>query len=373
MFEAETRLLRENGHEVETYVEANERVVALGRIRTAARTVWSPETHHAIRERLATGKIDIVHVHNFFPLISPSIYYAAREAGVPVVQTLHNYRLLCVNGLFFRDGQVCEDCVGRLPLPGIQHACYRDSRSGSATVAAMLATHRAIGTWNNLVNTYIALSNFSRDKFIEGGLPSDRITVKPNFLATDPGLGEGQGGYALYVGRLSPEKGIGTVLAAWRRSGMTLPLKVVGDGPLRSEVEAAAKVLPAVDYLGRLSNEDVLRQMQEAMFLIVPSECYENFPMTIVEAFSVGLPVLASNLGSTGSLVENGVTGRHFVVGDADDLAQQAGWLSANQAQLSGMRVAARAAYENHYTSSINYRKLRTIYETALAGSDHGA
>ncbi len=244
VFEAEARLLREHGHVVETYVEDNERVAALGKAATAARTVWSAETHRTISERLAAGDIDLVHVHNFFPLISPSIYYAARAAGVPVVQTLHNYRLLCVNGLLFRDGAVCEDCVGRLPLPGIQHACYRSSVSGSAMVAAMLSTHRAIGTWDNVVGTYIALSDFSRQKFIEGGLPGSRITVKPNFLDGDPAQGEGQGGYALYVGRLSPEKGIGTVLEAWRRSGSTLPLKVVGDGPLSKEVEAASKPCP---------------------------------------------------------------------------------------------------------------------------------
>lgn len=374
VFEAEADLLRDHGHVVETYLEDNERVAELGQARTAARTVWSAETYQAARRILRDGRIDLVHVHNFFPLISPAIYYAARAERVPVVQTLHNYRLLCVNGLLFRDGAACEACVGRaVPWPGIRHACYRDSRGGSATVATMLAAHRAIGTWGNMVDAYIALSDFSRGKFIEGGLPGDKIWIKPNFAARDPGPGRGQGGYALYAGRLSPEKGVATLLDAWRQLDGKIPLWIVGDGPLVGKVAEAAEAVPAIRYLGRVPNEDVLRYMQAAAFLVAPSECYENFPMIIVEAYAAGLPVLASDLGSTGSLVQAGQTGRHFVVGNAADLAQQALRLMDNPAGLDAMRATARATYEARYTAAANYRQLRDIYDRVLARYNHAA
>lgn len=373
VFEAEVKLLRDQGHTVEIHVEDNERVAELGQMRTAARSVWSTETYRSIRKRLGDGRIDLVHVHNFFPLISPSIYYAARAEGVPVVQTLHNYRLLCLNALLFRDGMVCEECVGRLPLPGIRYACYRDSRGGSTAVAAMLSTHRAMRTWTRLVHTYIALSDFSRRKLIQGGLPGEKIIVKPNFPAEDPGPGTGRGQYALYVGRLSSEKGVESLLAAWQLVGDILPLKIVGDGPLQGEVIAAVESSLAVEYLGRVDNAEVLRLMQDACFLVFPSLCYENFPMTIVEAFAAGLPVLASNLGSAGDLIQPRRTGLHFAPGNAQDMADQVLWLTNNHDALEQMRKSTRDAYEQQFTASANYRLLRDIYENALARADNEA
>ena len=343
VFEAELGLLRANGHEVEEYVEDNLRVDRLGKVRTAARTIWSTETHRRTRNILREGQFDIVHIHNFFPLISPSIYYAARAEDVPVVQTLHNFRLLCINGFLFRDGQVCEDCVGRaVPWPGIHHACYKDSRGGSAIVAAMLSFHRAIKTWSSMINTYIALTEFSRQKLIEGGLPGYKIAVKPNFISKDPGQGSGRGDFALFVGRLSPEKGIQTLLSAWNMLGETIPLKIVGDGPDSEKVAKEAKSLPTLEYMGRLDNDQVLTMMREAMFLVFPSLWYENFPMTIIEAFATGLPVLASKLGNTATLIQTGKTGLHFRAGDAADLAAQVEWMIQNPDARKQMQFAAR-------------------------------
>lgn len=373
VFEAELGLLRDHGHEVEVYVEDNLRVAELGKLRTAARTVWSSETYRQIRSKLNRGQFDIVHVHNFFPLISPSIYYAARAEDVPIVQTLHNFRILCVNATLFRDDAVCEECVGlSVPWPGIRHSCYKDSRIGSATVAAMLSFHRAINTWDRMVDNYIALSEFSRQKLIDGGLPGSKISIKPNFVPQDPGLGEGSEDFALYVGRLSSEKGIDTLLEAWKISDGSIPLKIVGDGPLRNQVEAAAASMASVEYLGRLENDRVLDLMQEAMMLLFPSMCYENFPMTIVEAYAAGLPIVASNLGVAATLIQAGKTGLHFSPGDAADLVKQARWLVQNPRMREQMRLTARKTYEQYHTPSQNYALLSTIYKNTLVNVDYG-
>lgn len=372
VFEAELGLLRANGNEVEEYIEDNLRVDSLGKARTAARTVWSTETYRRIRNKLRKGQFDIVHIHNFFPLISPSIYYAAQAEHIPIVQTLHNFRLLCVNGNLFREGLVCEDCVGKpLPWPGIRHACYKDSHVGSATVAAMLSFHRAIKTWSKMINTYIALTEFSRQKLIGGGLPENKIVTKPNFIPEDPGLGSGRGNFALYVGRLSPEKGIATMLDAWSLLGERIPLRIVGDGPLSKEVISRVAQLPAAEYLGRLENAEVLDLMREATFLVFPTLCYENFPITIIEAYSVGLPVLASNIGNAANLVQARRTGLHFRPGDANDLAAQVERIMQNPKTRKQMRFAARMNYELQFTPSQNYRLLKTIYENTIAKNQH--
>jgi glycosyltransferase involved in cell wall biosynthesis len=370
IFEAESNLLRDYGHQVETYTEDNQRVAELGHVRTAARTIWSTETYQQIRGKLSQNRFDIVHVHNFFPLISPSIYYAARAENIPVVQTINNFRLMCLNGFLFRDGTICENCVGRsIPWPGIRHACYRDSRGGSATVAAMLSFHRAIGTWNRMVNTYIANTEFIRQKLIESGLPGNKIAIKQNFITQDPGQGNGQGEFALFVGRLSPEKGIDVLLAVWQMMGETIPLKIVGDGPLYNTVTSAAASLPSVDYMGRLDNDRVLDLMREAKFLVFPSLWYENFPVTIIEAYAAGLPVLVSNLGNVASLIEDGQTGLYFKSGDAADLIEKVKWMVQHPEACERMGSAARSAYEQHYTPSQNYRLLRAIYEDTLTNS----
>ena len=190
----------------------------------AVSTVWSQSAYRALRAQLRERHYDIVHVHNFFPLISPAVYYAAQAEGCSVVQTLHNYRLSCPAAIFYRDGQVCEDCLGKaVPWPGVLHGCYRGSRAGTATVAAMLAGHRLIGTWRSKVDLYIALNEFMRQKAIAGGLPAERIVVKPNFVGHDPGVGDGRGGFALFTARLNPEKGVPELLAAWRRLGAAHP------------------------------------------------------------------------------------------------------------------------------------------------------
>jgi glycosyltransferase involved in cell wall biosynthesis len=366
-FAAEGVLLEARGHEVIRHTVHNDRVGEYGRVRLAARTVWSAESYGEIRALIARERPDVIHCQNTFPLISPSAYYAAAAEGVPVVQTLHNYRLVCPAAVLFRRGKVCEACVGKaLPWPGVLHGCYRSNRLASAAVAAMLTAHRAAGTWRRTVTTYIALTEFARAKLAEGGLPADRIWVKPNFVDPDPGPGPGGGGYALFVGRLSPEKGIDTLLEAWRGVGGVPPLRIVGDGPMAARVHEAVRTIPGVEWLGRRTRPEILRLMGEAAFLVFPSTWYEGLPLTIVEAFSRGLPVIASALGSMAEIVEDGRTGLHARPGDAGDLRARVQWAADRLEVLARMRRAARAEYEAKYTAARNYDLLRAIYADAV-------
>ena len=363
---AEASLLGEHGCQVELLEEDNRRVEGLGKARTAIRTVWSLESHRRIYKKLQDGGFDVLHVQNFFPLWSPSVYYAAAKCDVPVVQTLRNYRLLCVNAYLFRDNHVCEDCLGRvIPWSGILHACYRESRAGSAVLASMIGLHKLMGTWKREVQTYIALTEFAREKYIAGGLPADKIVVKPNFVHPSPEPGVGKGGYALFVGRLSAEKGIETLLEAWKTAANPLRLKIAGDGPCTEVVRAASKQCVAIEYLGRRSPREVMDLMREAEFLVFPSEWYEGMPRTVIESFAVGTPVVASNIGATASMVVPGETGFHFQPGNVADLREKVEWCSRNVEQVRCLRTSARRAFEAKYTGAANAEMLINIYRRA--------
>lgn len=363
---AENALLEQHGHMVECYTQANERVAELGVARTAVRTVWSQETYREVRRLLRAGGFDVVSCQNTFPLISPSVYYAAHAEGVPVVQTLRNYRLLCPNAYLFRNERSCESCLGKLfPWPGVQHACYRGSKAASLVLAGMLAAHRLMGTYREQVDVYVALTEFARRKFIEGGLPAERITVKPNFIDPDPGMGPGDGGYVLFVGRLSDEKGLAILLEAWRR--LAVPLKIAGEGPLQPLVEGACALNPVIEYLGRRSGPEVFELMGRAQALVFPSQWYEGMPRTILEAYAKGTPVLATRLGAMETLVEHDRTGRHFSPGDAPDLARQVEWMAAHPTEWAAMRQEARRTYEARFTARANYERTVQIFERAIA------
>ena len=333
----------------------------------ARNAVWSNDWHEKVRQLLEQHRPDIVHVHNWWPQMSPAVCYVAHSARVPVIHTLHNYRLLCPNAIFFRDGHICENCLGKtVPWPGVLHACYQGSRARTAAVANVMAQHRKHKTWSEQVDVYIALSQFARRKFIDGGLPAERIVVKPNFVYPNPSMGKGDGGYALFVGRLAEQKGIGVLLAGWERLHGKLPLKIVGDGPMSTEVEAATRGGLGIEWLGRVSHDRVLKLMQAATALVFPSIWYEPFGLAIVEAFAVGLPVVASDLGTMSSLVQHGRTGLHFRPGDAASLAHQVEWISTHSAEWRQMRQNARAEFEAKYTAEKNYHTLIRIYETAI-------
>ena len=371
MVRGERALLIAGGNVVVEYFKDNDEIRHYGplsKVMLAARTVWAWDSYREIKALLARERPDLAHFHNTFPLISPAAYYACRAAGVPVVQTLHNYRLLCPAAMFFRDGQVCEECIKHSLWRGVLHGCYRNSRAGTSTVALMLAVHRWLGTWMRLVDCYIALSQFSRQKFIEGGIPAEKIALKPNFVHLDPGAREGRGEYALFVGRLSEEKGAQTLLAAWQRLQARIPLRIAGSGPEREFLEAHATQmgLSGVRFLGQLPHDEVLAALKGARFLVFTSELYETFGMTIVEAFACGVPVICSRLGAMEEIVADGRTGLHFTPGNADDLAAKVEWAWAHPEEMAAMGRAARAEYEAKYTAERNYTMLMEIYERVI-------
>jgi glycosyltransferase involved in cell wall biosynthesis len=368
-FLAELELLRAQGHPVVAWTRDNREIDAYGPLRRAAlplRTVWDPAAYRELRALLARERPRVAHFQNTFPLLSPAVYHACRRAGVAVVQTLRNYRLLCPSGILYRDGHLCGDCLGRgLAWPGVVHACYRGSRAQTAVVAAMLGTHRLLGTWRDEVDLFVVPSEFARRQFLAAGLEPERVVTKPNFIAPDPGPRAEPGDYALFVGRLTEEKGVRTLLAAWR-GDPGLPLRIVGEGPLRNELEAAAGEGAMVRWLGERPHAEVLALIKGARLVVFPSEWYETFGRVAMEAFACGVPLVAARLGAMAELVEEGVTGLLFRPGEAADLLRVVRRALADPAALLAMGAAGRRAYEERYTAERNYELLCAIYGQAI-------
>jgi glycosyltransferase involved in cell wall biosynthesis len=371
VFEQEKQLLEQAGNEVITYCRSNheiEKLTALERLTLVKRSIWAADTEREFAQLLTRESPDIVHVHNTFLMVSPSIYSVCEARGVPVVQTLHNFRLLCPAATFYRDGKVCEECVEQGLWRGPYHGCYRNSRPATASVALMLALHRRWGTWNKLVTCYIALTEFARNKFIAGGLPAEKIVVKPNFVNLDPGERKQPGEYGLFIGRLSPEKGVSTLLQAWEQLPEHCALHIVGDGPERKTLEAQAtqRHLAAISFRGHLSREETIAEVLGARFLIMPSLWYEGFPMSLAETFACGTPAICSRLGGMKEIVDDHRTGLHFTAGDARDVTQKVEWAWTHSEEMATMGRAARAEYEAKYTAGRNYEMLMDIYHMTI-------
>ena len=366
IFATESALLESYGHEVFHYTLNNDQIATTNPFLLAKNTLWNSTVYRELRSLIRQKKPQVAHFHNTFPLISPSAYYAAQDEGVAVIQTLHNYRLLCPNALFFREGRVCEDCLGKVPLSGVIHGCYRGSRGASAMVAATTSFHSLRGTWTQAVDAFIVYSQFAMDKFIQGGIPAEKLVFKTNFLHPAPAADRGDGGYALFVGRLSVEKGLGVMLDAWRQLDGKIPLKILGDGPMSGLVKEATQENPEIEWLGRRPLEEVYEIVGKAAFLVFPSEWYETFGRVAIEAFAKGTPVVASNIGAIAELINHKQNGMLFTVGDPTDLANQINWLLSHPQELSQMRLTARTEFDSKYTADDNYKRLIEIYETAL-------
>jgi len=367
VFSSEAQLLEKRGHKIVRYEVRNDAIRSQSLVGTAMRTFWNHQEYKRLRDVMRKHRPQLLHVHNTFPLISPAIYYAARAEQVPVVQTLHNYRLLCPSATFFRDGQVCQECSGkRVPWPAVKHACYRKSIGGSAVVVGMLSVHRALGTWNRMVDAYIALTRFSRDLFVDAGFPAGKIFVKPNFTENPALAWRPAGGGALYAGRLTPEKGIETLLEAWRQLGGTVPLRIIGDGPLADRVRAFAAEAPNVRYDGWVDRAQLKEIFQESTFLVVPSTWYEGLPLNVLEAYACGLPVIASNIGGLAEIVRDSQTGLQFAPADSADLAAKVRWAVSHPADWERMRHHARSEFELRYSEEPAYQGLMQIYRAAI-------
>lgn len=366
-FFSEREVLNRKDHFVKTYTLHNDAISRMNPLNVARKTIWNSQSYGEVISLLDKNRYDVAHFQNTFPLLSPSTYYAASARNVPVVQSLRNYRLACINGLFFRDGSVCENCLGSpLMLSGVKHQCYRDQMAASCVATLMLQIHKMMKTYQEQVNLYVALSDFSKKKFVEIGLPEEKIVVKPNFVKFDPGMGEGNGGFGLFVGRLSPEKGIKTLLSALEKTNFNIPFKIVGRGSLEELVLRKANSTSNLEWLGHRKIEEVYEIMGKAKVLIFPSEWYETFGRVAIESFSKGTPVIVSKIGAIQELVEDGRTGKAFVAGDSDDLAEKLEWFSDHPIEVRKMRDEARAEYETKYTAEKNYEMLLSIYERAI-------
>ncbi len=363
VFAAETRLLERHGHAVERFTVHNDHVASVGGIRLAVGAVWNRASYRSLLAICTRFKPDVVHFHNTLPLVSPAGYYAARASGAAVVQTLHNYRLVCPGGLLFRNGKPCEACVGRtIPAMGVIHRCYRKSLAASATVGAVTVAHRLGRTWHRMVDAYVALTEFARSRFVAGGVPGDKIIVKPNFVDPDPGVGAHDGDFALFVGRLVPEKGVATLARAWTKANVGLTLRIAGDGPLRQAGDGGS-----IEWLGRKDRATITSLMRDARLLVMPSESYETFGLAIVEAFATALPVIASRIGAAGELVTDGETGLQFTPGNVAELTERIRWALAHPQAMADMGVRGRSVFEARYSAERNYALLLAIYRTALS------
>ncbi len=374
VFKAEARLLREKGHRVVEYRRSNSELDRIAKLTAAVETIWSRRSVRELSQLIEETAPDVVHFHNTFLRVSPAPYHACFRHDIPVVQTLHNYRLTCPAANHFRNGGPCDDCLGlRFPWPAIIHRCYHNSAAQSAVVAAMIALHRGLGTWGRAIQRYVALSSFMRDWMIRGSYPADRIVVKPNFLLDDPGVGTKSEEYALYIGRLSPEKGIRTLMQAWVDPDMP-PLKIIGDGPLENFVQNKVEVqsYPDVEILGRLAHDEVLAHMRKARFLVFPSEWFEGFPMVLLEAAASTLPVLATRIGSIPEIVRHEKSGMLFPPGNVLELRKLAKWFDRNAARSTEMGEFARKNYLQNYTAERNYSQLLDIYHQAISTCENG-
>lgn len=358
--EAEIDLLRSRGNTVECVLGHNDAIASRSNFSVATDTFWSSKYAKEVSSRIAAFRPDVVHVHNTFPLVSPSVYWSAARARVPVIQTLHNFRLMCPQAMFLRNDAVCEDCLGKIPWKGVVRGCYRGSVAQTGVLATMVTAHRAAGTWSRKVSRYIALNEFCKMKFIAGGLPADRIVIKPNFV--DFNLPDSTGGDDfLFVGRLSREKGIHVLADALRRD-LISHARIVGSGPEVSQFDG----IPRAHLIGQLDGDGVRAEMCAARALVLPSICYESFPRTLVEAMGCGLPVIASRLGALPELIVDGETGLLFDAGSATDLAAKMTWARNNPEQMAAMGRKARSKYEELYSASKNYSMLMDIYSDAI-------
>lgn len=360
----EESLLRSRGVDVVAYRRSNDELQDALRLATAGPgVIWSRRTYREVRSLLRRERPDVAHVHNLWYAISPSVYTACHDAGIPLVQTLHNFRMFCANGLLLRQGEPCEDCVGHLPWRGLLRGCFR-TRLHSLPLVAAESFHRVRGTWARDVDAYVALSRFARERFIACGLPASRVFIKPNFLAASVPTGCSDSSVGLYLGRLSHEKGVEILLLAAQRSNA--PLRVLGDGPLRAHLtELKDRLhLASVELLGRRTHEEALQAVSSAGYVVLPSVCYENFPMAILEASACGKPVIASRRGSIPELVEDGETGFLFEPGDSEDLAAKMALLAGDPVLRKTMGERARAMVRERYSANANFALLMDLYRS---------
>jgi glycosyltransferase involved in cell wall biosynthesis len=372
---AEVALLREAGHRVDLFERRSDDISDFSLPRKALvpfAVPWNPVARKAFADRLRRERPDVVHVHNTFPLLSPSILDACRDAAVPVVATLHNYTQICPTGTLYRDGGVCTSCVGRVPLPAVRHGCYRGSAVASVPVALSLQVNRR--RWWRSVSRFLCISDAQRQTLIANGMPPDLLTVKYNFVADTEHRRTGRGEHLLYLGRLAEEKGVRLLMAAWDRlaagGGLGVPLVIAGAGPLSDEVATWAAPRHDVRFVGRLDNESSRAMVARSVAVVVPSEWLETFGLVVVEAMAAGVPAVVAGHSSLAELVSDGVTGLTHTPGDATSLADALGRVVRAPSSLGR---AARERYDREFTREVGLAKLVANYRQVIEGARSGA
>lgn len=370
VFDTETNLLESAGHHVIRYTLHNDQINEGSQLKLALTTIWNVQTQKDLHELVRRTQPQIAHFHNSFPLISPSAYWTLKSEQIPIVQTLHDYRFFCINGLFFRDNLVCERCIGKfVQWPGIQYRCYRGDRAASGVATLINLVHRLANTWSKTVDIFIALTELSKRKYIQAGMAPKKIIVKPNCVYPEPLRGNGSGNNALFIGRLSPEKGIGLLMSAWKHpliQDRQLVLRIAGQGPLEDFVQTEAANTPGIQYLGQISSDKVIQEMQRAAFLIVPSIWYEGFPRVIAEAFATGLPVVGSRIGNLAEVIKEHRTGVLFDPTYDSDLAHKICWMLDHPTALLEMRSQCHQEFARFYSPDNTLRQLTDIYKHVI-------
>lgn len=372
VIDREADLLRSRGHEVVQWFIETQKELSKSKVGAAFKAIWNREACRSISRLVAAECPDVAHVHTPFPLLSPAVFRKLHQLKIPTVVTLHSHRMVCVNALLQRNGQPCEDCVGhKVPWPAIRHRCYHNSLVGSCVMAGSLALHHAAGTFANCIDRYIALSDFARQRLIRTGFPDSKIIVRPNFVPESPGPGSGESNNVVFVGRLVAEKGILTVLKAWKLLENPPELVVIGDGPLRESLERASSGRN-IRFTGWLQPSQVSDLMAKAALVVFPSEIYEAGPLVLLEAYSRGTPVLASDIGNFSDQVIEDVTGKLFRTGDAKHLAAKVSSLFETPSLLTQLRPGAYEEYQQKYTPGVSYERLMSIYSDVISERSAG-
>ena len=368
--DADTCTLQRAGAEIADFEVDNADIQGMSRITAGAKAVWNLRACHDLAALVREFEPHVAHVYTPFPIMSPAVFRVLNSAGVPTVASVQSFRYSCIKAVLYRDGSVCESCVGRtLKFDGIRHRCYHDSVLGSLAMTAGLVLHSRIGSFRNAVDVWLAPTEFSGRRLLAEGIPADRVVVKPN-TTPDPGFTRGAvGDHVVFGGRLVPEKGVRALLAAWASHPDLPPLRIMGEGVMRPAVERAVSADSRVSFLGWADQDTVIREVSEARFLIFPSEWYEGgHPVIAVQALAVGTPLIASDVGNFDEMVIPGVTGYLFRSGDPASLGDTVAraWRATEGGGLERMRQGARRAYEDAHSEDRHAKILRSAYRRAI-------
>lgn len=364
VFHNEVNMLEKNGHKVTKYTRHNDEIKngLLSKLKLGIDTIFSFKTYKEVKKLIDENDIDVVHVHNTLPLISPSIYYAARAKKVPVVQTIHNFRLLCPGATFTRNGEICEDCISKGLGQSIKHRCYRGSLAQTFIMYAMLKFHMSIGTYDKI--NYITLTEFNKKKLLSLVKGESKIYVKPNFVEKREQNERTLEDYFVYIGRLDEIKGINFLVEAWKEIDENIELYVIGTGPEEERVRTYIEKnnLKNVKLLGFMQREEAFEVIEKSRAIVIPSKWYEGFPMTIAESFSLGVPVIGSRLGNIESIIENEKNGLLFENSNKEELKNVIECIFYNKELNKMLGDNAYQIFINYYTDKINLKKLEEVY-----------